>query len=116
MAWLYSAACHAASWARRGPEQSQNRHGRFDWSQQKLSISFPSHAPFEKSLSSRRICARRRESLRAIARAFSIQLKLKRYDFVYHSYSLILKAGALFSRSVMESGVVIKMAEDRKGR
>jgi len=38
-----------------------------------------------------------------------------RYDFVYHSYSLILKAAALNSPSVMESGARIKM-EDRKGR
>jgi hypothetical protein len=51
---------------------------------------------------------------RAAARVFSIQLKSKRYDFVYHSYSLILKAAALISRS-MESGARIKM-EDRKGR
>ena len=53
---------------------------------------------------------------RAIARAFSIQLKSKEYDFVYHSYSLILKAGALNSQSKMKAGVVINMADDRKGR
>ena len=57
---------------------------------------------------------RKNPEWRAPTRVFSIQLKSIRYDFVYHSYSLILKAAALNSRS-MESGARIKM-EDRKGR
>jgi hypothetical protein len=57
---------------------------------------------------------RKNPERRAAPRVFSIQLKSIRYDFVYHSYSLILKAATLNSRS-MESGARIKM-EDRKGR